>query len=106
MIKEVQTELFDLPGSKYPNVPGYKRLGTSKLAAEEVKHQASYLRNACLVCVQFQPSTADEIAETLDRSILAIRPRISELVRMGKIIESGQRRKNRSGKLAAVWRAL
>lgn len=47
--------------------------------------------------------TADEIAATLGQSMLAIRPRCSELLRLGKIRDSGQRRPNASGKNAAAW---
>jgi predicted ArsR family transcriptional regulator len=48
--------------------------------------------------------TADEAASELGESILAIRPRLSELVALGKIEDSGLRRKNASGMTATVWR--
>jgi predicted HTH transcriptional regulator len=89
---------------QYPHAPGFKRDGTSKLAAEESKPEASYLRAACLDCIRRDPATADEVAEWLGRSVLAVRPRLSELVAQGKIEETGKRRRNASGKLAAVWR--
>jgi hypothetical protein len=47
--------------------------------------------------------TADEVAARLDRDILSIRPRVSELAAQERIIDSKQRRKNRSGKNAIVW---
>jgi len=49
------------------------------------------------------PQTPDEIAARLHLSILAVRPRCSELFRRGKIKDSGLRRKNASGKTAVVW---
>lgn len=49
-------------------------------------------------------ATADEIAAAMNRSILTIRPRVSELNRMKKIIDSTGRRKNASGRNAIVWR--
>ncbi len=89
----------------YPSAPGYKRDGTSKDAAEEIECKASVLRIKCLWSLKQYPQTADEIAKYWNKSVLAIRPRISELVARGKIEDSGLRRKNVSGKSAIVWRA-
>ena len=47
--------------------------------------------------------TADEIAHKLNRSILSVRPRVSELRRQGEIRQSGARGKNESGLTASVW---
>jgi hypothetical protein len=99
-VKEHQEWLFP----RYPNVPGFKRPGTSEQAAREVESEASHLRAACYRCLLEQPSTADEVAAKLGRSVLAIRPRISELVAKFRVIETPQRRKNVSGKWAAVWK--
>jgi predicted transcriptional regulator len=49
-------------------------------------------------------ATADEIADELNRSILSIRPRFSELLRQGLIRDTGVRRGNQSGCSAKVWR--
>jgi predicted ArsR family transcriptional regulator len=48
--------------------------------------------------------TADEIAAKLGASVLAIRPRVSELFHAGMIEKSGQRRLNQSGLAAHVWK--
>ncbi len=48
-------------------------------------------------------ATADEIAAALGRDRLAVRPRVSELVRMQRVRASGRRRANASGRLAIVW---
>jgi len=86
----------------YPLTPGYKTEGTSKEAAQTVN--ASSLRMKALqVIYQSNGLTADEVAEKMGVSILSIRPRITELKRLGLIEESGVRRENRSGKKAAVW---
>ena len=50
--------------------------------------------------------TADEVAGRLGLSILSVRPRISELTRLGKVRDSGHRRRNTSGKNAIVWAAI
>ncbi len=48
-------------------------------------------------------ATADEIAAELNYSILTIRPRVSELNKQRRIIDSGLRRRNASGRNAIVW---
>jgi predicted HTH transcriptional regulator len=96
-----QGELFP----RYPNVPGFKRRDTSQDAAAQMQHESSQLQTACLSVIVDAPSTADEVAETLRRSILTIRPRLSELVAKNKIEDSGVRRHNLSGKRAIVWQA-
>lgn len=47
--------------------------------------------------------TADECAGRLGVSILAVRPRVTELSRLGKLRDSGTRRANNSGRSAIVW---
>jgi len=49
--------------------------------------------------------TADEIAIKLGKSVLSIRPRVSELARDGLIRKTGERRANASGIRAIVWTA-
>lgn len=89
----------------YPNSPGWKKDGTSKLAARAIKPRANSIRNQVLEVLQHEALTADEVAEALDLSILTVRPRCSELLKLGLIEETGVRRLNDSGKLAEVLRA-
>jgi predicted ArsR family transcriptional regulator len=51
------------------------------------------------------PQTADEVDEALGESVLAVRPRVSELVRENLVVATGMRRPNKSGRTAWVWRA-
>jgi|ERR1017187_9173254 predicted ArsR family transcriptional regulator len=91
----------------YPNIPGAKRTGTSKLAADSMRARAPTLRDRVLgVLKHYNGLTADEAAARLCQSILSIRPRLSELLALGKIVETSERRRNQSGKLATVWRAV
>lgn len=92
------TDLFT-----YPHRPGWKSRETSREAAESVSCAAT-LRQLAYALITARPRTADEIATALDRSVLSIRPRVAELSRLGKIEDSGERRVNRSGKKAIVWR--
>lgn len=54
--------------------------------------------------VKYGPKTPDEIAELLGESPLSIRPRFTELKRVGAIVDTGDRRINKSGNTAKVWR--
>jgi predicted ArsR family transcriptional regulator len=47
--------------------------------------------------------TADTLAERLDLSILYVRPRVSELVAQERIVASGDRGLNASGRMANKW---
>lgn len=83
---------------------------TSAEAGKKMRHTAATLRVrvlAYLTAVRgdfpWCGATADEIAAALGESILAIRPRCSELKAKGVIYATGTRRKNASGMSAAVW---
>jgi predicted ArsR family transcriptional regulator len=90
----------------YPDFPGYKEKGgTSELAAGLVAAISGTLRDRVLTLLKFRQLTADECARYLGASILAVRPRLSELRRMGEIQKTGATRMNESGIQAAVWTA-
>ena len=94
----------------YPENPGYKTLHpeTSQQAAAAITSRAQTLRDKCLACLSETALTADEVAGRLGESVLAVRPRVAELAHTEsgpRIFDTGQRRRNASGKLAAVWRA-
>ena len=91
----------------YPEAPGHKSSGTSKVAASETKSRAATLRERALEILKLCPAglTADEVAEIMGESILSIRPRISELAALGRVEKSGERRENASGLNAWVWQA-
>ncbi len=87
----------------YPNEPGWKEGDTSREAAESMSLRAVALRKSSYDLIRSHPGhTADEIAEALGESLLAIRPRISELRRM-QFIRNHGRGHNRSGKAAHRW---
>lgn len=89
----------------YPQEPGYKRAGTSKDAADSMREKAPNLQQKVLDVLFHQSLTADECAAEIGRSILSIRPRLTELLRLGKIADTGTTRANSSGKMATVWSA-
>lgn len=89
----------------YPDTPGHQHTDTSLAAAQAIAPDARTLRKQTLDVIRAEPHTADEVAKLLCYSILAIRPRVTELHKLGHITDSGERRRNDSGKLAIVWRA-
>lgn len=101
----IQTDLENyIEEEHYPDAPGYKENTTSREAAESMKEDAETLRMAVYGALKHNGGmTADETAEYLNRSILSIRPRFTELKKQGLIFDTGFRRKNASGKKAKVW---
>lgn len=90
--------------TQYPNIPGAQPRETSIAAGLEIRERADSLRARAMDFLRLSPMTADEVAAVLDESVLAIRPRVTELAKQGRIEDSGERRQNRSGRSAIVWR--
>ncbi|MER3478836.1 MAG: hypothetical protein C4287_23215 [Leptolyngbya sp. ERB_1_2] len=88
----------------YPITPGYKDRETSAAAAHSLKPKAGIIRQRVIAAyLVFGPQTADEVARRLGVSILTVRPRVSELVNLGRLIDTGVRRANESGHKAKVY---
>lgn len=94
---------------EYPHVPGWKGTDTSREAAKAIAPSAKTLRGQVLGFLKRlapdEALTADQIAVGMQRSILSIRPRVSELAAAGAIVRGDKRGKNESGMSAATWRA-
>ena len=95
----------------YPHVPSAKVNGTSEDAARSMDSKAGTLRAKVLSYMMIYPHdasgwTADEMADEMGETVLSIRPRFSELKALGKIHDTGTRRKNSSGRSAVVWCVL
>ena len=96
------TDLF-----AYPHQPGARDRDTSEEAAETVAKQSTILRARALDEIErIVGLTADDVAGRMGMSILSIRPRVTELSRLGKVRDSGARRPNASGRRAIVWAAI
>lgn len=89
----------------YPDAPGAKERTTSLEAALTVAKDILQRRQRVLDAVRAREGSADEIAERLGVSPLSVRPRLSELRKLGLIEPSGRRVRNASGASAHVWRA-
>ena len=74
--------------------------------ARKTLARSERLRALVLHVLATTPSglTADEVAARLAESVLAVRPRVSELFHAGLIAKTGDRRANASGLAAHVWK--
>jgi hypothetical protein len=87
----------------YPNVPGFKKAGTSSRAAEEMRERAPTIKQRILASMEKGHAwTPDKFAEAHGIDILSVRPRFSELLKQGKIVETRHTARNSSGKLASI----
>lgn len=91
---------------RYPNNPGSQGTDTSEAAAVSMSDKAVTLRVEVIeVLTSRGPSTVHEAAAYLEKSVPSIQPRFSELRRMGRISDTGERHLNLSGRPAIVWEA-
>ena len=95
----------DLAAAQYPNAPGYKTGTTSKAAAKAIRSRAHTISERILEVLACHPTglTADDAAQIIGVSILACRPRFSELLEQGKIKQTDKRGMNASGMKAHIW---
>lgn len=90
--------------SRMSELPGFKEPTTSRDAAKAVRPRVSDLARQIVDLLLYQPMTPDEAALALGKTLLTIRPRFSELNKLGLIEKTGARRANSSGLKAHVWR--
>ena len=91
----------------FPDAPGHRGVETSVEAAADLAPCVTRLKKLALETITAAGPdgfTAEELAETLGLARVVIQPRTTELKLLGQIVDSGQRRRNRSsGKRAIVW---
>jgi hypothetical protein len=95
-----------LDAMTYPLDPGFKRHGPSEAAAEAIAPRAATLCDQVLDLLKRQPMTADECAAAMKKSVLSVRPRLSQLLARNLIEDTGRTRHNISGVSATVWKAV
>lgn len=87
----------------YSDATGYQMTDTSMEAAKSIdKSGKAKTHQRILEALRYKDMTADELAAFLGESVLYMRPRLTELKRLRLIRDTGNRRKNESGKSAAV----
>lgn len=93
----------------YPEGPGSRSNApeTSREAAKTVIHVAKSHRGKILETLQGEVFglSSEAIACRVGLTRYAVRPRISELVASGEVIETPFREKNGEGRNVVIWRA-
>ncbi len=95
-----QIGLFDAP------MPRHNGTDTSREAALSLHPISGALRQRVLeVITRSAGMTCDEVEDRTGLSHQTASARVNELSRLGLLIDTGERRKTRSGRNAKVWRA-
>ena len=98
-VLELQEQGLWEPNDFEPDPPD-----TRREAYKKARSVAGTLQRSILSVLEvFGPKTPDEVAAELGKSVLAIRPRFSELLSYGKIEKTGVRRANASGLMAKEY---
>lgn len=81
------------------------RAGTSRAAARSVEHSSANARNMVLSAINasLNGATDDEIEQRTGLRHQTASARRRELVLLGEVRDSGERRATRSGRKAVVW---
>ncbi len=101
----MQADLLDWPGDPGPNV--HKNAKDTELeAAEFIATKVTGLRLQALQSLtSAQPGlTGSQVAERMGAWLYSVKPRLTELQRMGLVEDSGERDKNERGRQEVVWR--
>jgi predicted transcriptional regulator len=91
---------------RYPSSAGFKDEGTSKSAAELINAGVKTIRQQVfdiIINKSIYGATPDEVAELLNLTPFTVRPRVTELYKLGRITRTKERRKNSSGLKAYVY---
>jgi hypothetical protein len=90
----------------YGELPGHQGDDTGRAAAEKVKPTVEWVQERILEAADRAGRwgiTADEVMKELDLKPNNVRPRFTELKILGKLRDSGNRRKNDDGNSVRVW---
>jgi hypothetical protein len=93
----------------YPDTPGHRGVDTSIEAANDIAPDLGRYQRSALSFIRAAGDaglTAEELAGAMGVDRTTAQPRTSELRLRYMIKDSGQRRRNASGKRAIVWVAL
>ncbi len=106
---ETMAERVNAPTGRSPIVPYARGSDTSKAAADSMRDHVTAIAEKVLAEIRQlgdEGATCDMLEYRLELSHQTCSARVNELRNKGRIVDSGQRRKTRSGRNAAVWRAV
>ncbi len=87
------------------NMPPSNGVATSNAAAASIYNDASAIRmRVCLAIKSLGGATCDQVEEYTGLKHQTASARVNELKERGDIVDSGERRKTRSGRKAIVWK--
>ena len=87
----------------YPKKPAKGKTDTSRKAAVKLEPKIGALHQVVLDALAARDMTNSEIVIHTGRMYHTLQPRTGELCRMGKVFDSGERRKNSRGNPEIVW---
>ncbi len=102
---EPQRPLFNDDASAPAWVPRVAQ-DTSHEAADAVAPKAKILRERVFEALGLKPATDQQLAIRLNIGLNTIRPRRGELVKTGRVRDSGVRATLESGRKAIVWEVI
>lgn len=99
-------DLFDVDVRKMHHK---NAVDTEVEAAQKVAPKAPILRMKVLQYLQSRGqlgATGEQVANEIDEWIYSVKPRITELVRLGLVVDSNRRYKNSRNRNEVVWIAV
>ena len=87
----------------YPDAPGHRGVETSIEAADKTAKTMREIHRRILESLKDSDATPDEMAARINKNILQIRPRFTELHIKGLIERTGEKRKSISGNNQFVY---
>ena len=92
---------------KYPNKAGHRNIRTSVESAEQINPQLRRLHKIVILELEKvfpKGLTGSELANRVNRNLLTIRPRTTELKLLGLIVDTEKTRKKENGKSEIIYK--
>ena len=92
---------------KYPHKAGHRNIRTSVESAEQINPQLRRLHKIILLELEKvfpKGLTSSELTNKLNKNLLTIRPRTTEMKHLGLIVDTEKTRKNEGGKSEIIYK--